>query len=97
MSKYTPGPWHGEENFDTDGCTSLGITVRAGNKTIGSVWGIGEEDFANTRLIAAAPDLLAALRALLSDCERLGFEGRNTASVKQRARAAIASAGTNSK
>ena len=40
-------------------------------------------------LIAAAPDLLIALRALLRDCERLGFEGRKTAAVKQQARAAI--------
>ena len=62
MNTHTNGPWFAEENFDTDGATSLGITVRAGKKTIGSVWGIGHDDFANARLISAAPSLLNALQ-----------------------------------
>lgn len=53
----------------------------------------GKRTEANARLIAAAPELLAALKSLLSDCEKLGFEGRNTASIKESARAAIAKAG----
>jgi hypothetical protein len=73
VSKHTPGPWHlgshGEQyNF---------AHVRAGSddsaETIAEVFGLyintgragqkNEEAIANARLIAAAPELLAALKA----------------------------------
>ncbi len=87
MSKHTPGPW-----FSPDGKTikqdyrPIGLTEAAGCM-IGSVMGgptsgpafieVAEEVAANTRLIAAAPDLLEALEDLkrevvLSDVD-LGY------------------------
>lgn len=65
--KHTPGPWraakaaHGVidifDSRDRDIVTIFGGGVEAESKE------------ANARLIAAAPDLLEALKALLADCE----------------------------
>lgn len=79
---HTPGPW-------TTYAHTKGVDIIRDDSEAG-------QDIATARtandaaLIAAAPDLLAALRALLRDCERLGFEGRNTARIKRQARAALA-------
>ena len=81
MSTYTPGPW--VTYAHTKGIDII-VDDGADGKSIATAR--SEDDAA---LIAAAPDLLIALRALLRDCERLGFEGRKTAAVKQQARAAI--------
>lgn len=54
---HTPGPWTVEKNGYLN---QLGI-----EPCIGAVYGAGEELNANARLIAAAPDLLAALEALM--------------------------------
>ena len=66
MSKHTPGPWEVEAN---------GVTVRQQKKRyamkICRAWEIymaRSEREANARLIAAAPELLAALKALLEGC-----------------------------
>lgn len=59
---HTPGPWTAAEQFDGD--ESLGIAVSAGRQEIVRIHDIGSEGFANARLIAAAPDLLAALREI---------------------------------
>ena len=58
MSKHTPGPWHtaGEQ----------GVQIRSAKDQIAKVWTMrGNEWKANARLIAAAPDLLEALRAMV--------------------------------
>jgi hypothetical protein len=60
---HTPGPWH-----DAEGSHGHYVAVKASTgRTIARVsW--GENDAANARLIAAAPDLLALIRAwALSD------------------------------
>jgi hypothetical protein len=62
-SKHTPGPW---EFFDT-----LCIGVMSAQSDVAHCSGYDgnrsrDEELANARLIAAAPDLLAALEALLS-------------------------------
>lgn len=71
MSTHTPGPWHvgahGEIGTD-ESCIAIPcdkvrehiIIARSVSSKIG--W---RERNANTRLIAAAPDLLAALEAML--------------------------------
>lgn len=74
MSKHTPGPWFTFANAtcvggpagilgnpsgaDTAGIAHCGMALRA-----------GDELQANARLIAAAPDLLEALQAMLKDSE----------------------------
>jgi len=66
MSEYTPGPWDYKRN---EGCKQIG--PRLNRQTISEVActpgrfdrdGGGKQDEANARLIAAAPDLLEALK-----------------------------------
>lgn len=65
MSEYTEGPWHVADNDTDSGCKIInaeGRTVALSNPPGPPV----EECQANARLIAAAPDLLAALEALVN-------------------------------
>lgn len=83
-AKHTPGPWRGD-------CEIIGNSRVVAT----TAWcsGFKEEDEANARLIAAAPDLLAALKRItagLSDAEDLRALIKGD-EVKQ-ARAAIAKA-----
>ena len=76
MSKYTPGPWR------------IGTPPPSGEQTIGTMRGMmvavaatgvgmAEETLANARLIAAAPDLLEALRMWLDIHDTpAGFAGK---------------------
>jgi len=62
-SQYTPGPWHVD---GTPGYEALEVVAR-GRRVARALYGHGSEDNeadANARLIAAAPDLLAALEAV---------------------------------
>jgi hypothetical protein len=53
MSKHTPGPWH----------VANGVQIRGQRDQIARVWMMRNgEGSANARLIAAAPEMLAALR-----------------------------------
>lgn len=54
---HTPGPWHLAE-------AETSIPVKAGAKTVASVR-IGDNDQADARLIAAAPEMLEQLKAAL--------------------------------
>lgn len=73
LTKHTPGPWF------ACGDGSCGTLVRAGDirtgRKVASTWvntspmSIPENE-ANARLIAASPDLLAALKRMVSQCER---------------------------
>lgn len=76
MSKHTPGPWVVEEwdVREPDGCVINGglqvVAIKNGAKC--SIYaatedGDGDEMEANLHLIAAAPELLAALEGLLAD------------------------------
>jgi len=69
-ANYTPGPWDARELFDDgDDAQSLGlfISATAQRNPVATLPGIGREDFANAQLIAAAPDLLAALEFVARD------------------------------
>lgn len=56
-SKHTPGPW-----------LRMGRSIGNGAGEIATVWGLRDERaIANARLIAAAPEMLAALKAIV-DC-----------------------------
>lgn len=78
MSKYTPGPWHVAER-DDDG--DVLYTVEADNLPVAYIYRKAERE-ANARLIAAAPEMLEALKELTAwDLENLpgevslGFSG----------------------
>ena len=80
-AKHTPGPWAVEEDFN-DGEELVGfniISVPSGNEVVSNegISGNSDEDRANARLIAAAPDLLAALKSsiALADANVARFDG----------------------
>lgn len=79
--KFTPGPWH---RYNAHGSRLLSAWhIRQTNgPTIARVDGNGlstETDSANARLIAAAPEMLSALRALTAAARTF----RNVAPSKQ--------------
>ena len=84
MNKHTSGPWSASEEFD-DG-ESLGIAITAGRLgQVVRVFDVGQEGFANAALIAAAPDLLAALEQVLDRATMSGV-------LRDKVKAAIAKA-----
>lgn len=71
MSDHTPGPWRVEQESSNDGEAEV---IAAADRTIcwtADTWVdddcgvITDEDRANARLIAAAPELLAALKEMV--------------------------------
>ena len=82
----TPGPWR----FDTERCEV--VAGPDANVAVVSFHGADSlaQEQANGHLIAAAPDLLAALRELLAEALRSGLEGRPAVLL---ARAALLIAG----
>lgn len=89
-TQHTPGPWfidiESEKLWDicVDRGEDLWVVVQM-TQAVGST-ALTAEDIANARLIAAAPDLLEALKAVLSEVEGC------CCSSERRARAAIAKA-----
>jgi hypothetical protein len=104
MSKHTPGPWTEHKwNTEEHQISALGGTVALVSHSHSLI--SDESADANARLIAAAPDLLAACEALLAYANRYSDEmakvGRGASelgeladsiSVAGMARAAIARA-----
>lgn len=91
MTQHTSGPWTRKRPIPADDTVSR--LVFAGDDLIATVHdleGASHEAAANARLIAAAPFLLAALRALERACADEGVRGMRT--VLDNARAAIATA-----
>jgi len=88
MTQHTPGPWRVE-----DGSTVYGSRAGKTDKfEVCDCKGYAGEREANARLIAAAPDLLEAVRLTV---ELLDSDGRNSNStVVKTCRAAIARATT---
>lgn len=88
MKAHTPGPWR----VDADRCeVQIGEHCRAYQRHDGGIW-IDELE-ANARLIAAAPDMLAALHkalCLIGLRDEWTFAGRHEAT--EVIRAAIAKA-----
>jgi hypothetical protein len=98
MSEHTPGPWELQEG--TQCCFHAGnryaVTHSGGDEdepwsvTIAEVWPTSDDsDKADARLIAAAPDLLAALEECVQELEKLGW---GCAGYTDNAHAAIAKA-----
>lgn len=94
-SKHTPGPWTaryapGYDRWIVDAQDSRGLIPVAN-----IIRQDDDEDWANARLIEAAPDMLEALRELVAEAdEHPGWEGhqfKNTAGFNM-AREAIAKA-----
>ena len=90
-TQYTPGPWTA---FDHP----LGVGVTSKVADVAHCdgfhsWRTRAEEFANARLIASAPDLLAALSSLLN-CVDGQHEPDQLDRCKQRAREALAAATT---
>lgn len=71
-TKHTPGPWEWDEPSNWYG-TAARVMVREPYGKIAQVqlsgWKPRSMAIANARLIAAAPDLLAACEAALEACE----------------------------
>ena len=68
MSKHTPGPWEAERSCDMTGAPLRAWWISAKGdidiaETSGEKW--PEEEAANARLIAAAPELYEALKEAL--------------------------------
>jgi len=87
MSAHTPGPWKfGKTLSSTSGewLISLDFAGHVGNPVAAIVPATGNE-YANARLIAAAPDLLAALSRLIGGLETM----QDNLDAARQARAAI--------
>lgn len=83
-TKHTPGPWTATPRHvtapETEDRLPMRVTISGGNR---------DDNKANARLIAAAPDLLAALRDLLPDAIGNHIGGPDTQARIDAARAAI--------
>lgn len=97
-AKHTPGPWRVDPNYNRDVQDANGCEVGAALcvTDIGEKWTISgritasrEEGAANARLIASAPELLAALREMVADVDGGGSVSPYSVDA---ARAAIAKA-----
>jgi hypothetical protein len=81
---HTPGPWR----ISTIG--SYGIAITGYTSVIANV--PDDDAIGNARLIAAAPELLAALREITSHATNFGGAPLSATKMFDRARAAIAKA-----
>lgn len=93
MTEHTPGPWTLDEHPQAGDWIVTAARSSTDDRAIGRVVTWRPEWRANARLVAAAPDLLAALRDIADDCgwvpePRTGLERQ----MAERARAAIAKA-----
>ena len=90
-TKRTPGPWH---HHDIEEMTVCGPDHSCVARTDASDRGLNENE-ANARLIASAPDLLVAVNGLLislADARTNGYEIVGTTRAERFAKAAIAKA-----
>jgi hypothetical protein len=81
MSKHTPGPWTCRKTKpeDLDGYTpAVTHWVDADNALPVADVKLQSASEANARLIAASPDLLAALQVALLQIERMTYEAGRT-------------------
>lgn len=89
MSKHTPGPWR-----IVNSPRSSSLEVYAGDTAICELWRRADRaaEHATAKLIAAAPDLLAALKALMPILDNDGPLVAAYADIGPLVRAAIAKA-----
>lgn len=73
MSKHTPGPWRvfseGRKNPGIEAKSSTIVLYGDDDEDCGIRGEDSEEQLANARLIAAAPELLEALKELVADAK----------------------------
>ena len=99
MNKHTPGPWIVEANTMPMRYSGLIVNSRPNGMDRSPIhiarpveWGTETE--ANAALIAAAPELAEALRALVGECEDfIRAQGGDNTEAIDKARAALALAG----
>lgn len=90
VGPYTPGPWTVERKRGR-----YVVTAPTGERVAHVVKWVPDVEVADAHLIAAAPELLAALKALMDDYEQLigaGVVSSNEPTQLSAARAAIAKA-----
>jgi hypothetical protein len=86
-TKHTPGPWKAIEF-----CGEFYVTS-ADDEKLAALWSQSEQGMTDALLMASAPDLLAALTALLAMCERqVDFNDDGDGWTFERCRAAIGKA-----
>lgn len=93
-TKHTPGPWMPHGGKPRDGYCFIGDATPTGWPValVSDRVATGEAE-ANARLIAAAPELLAALQAMVDNyVDTYGDEGDDAPGSIKTARAAIAKA-----
>ena len=88
-TKHTPGPWIFDATLKCDGSFGGSYIVSNNAKRTWPLAEVYRED--NARLIAAAPDLLEALKALVADLKPYMGQGRMDDKIRN-AIAAIAKA-----
>lgn len=100
MSKHTPGPWRAriipihQDTIPIEATDAEALVARVnGFPKTPAYAGSGTDDpNANARLIAAAPDLLEALQALMGTCCHLIAWERKWPNVVAKCKAAVAKA-----
>lgn len=94
MSAHTPGPWIAADVFVNNSPNRLIVRqAKYGGDVVSDLGDTEHANMANARLIAAAPELLAALRLMLREYEALSFEQpERWPTAAAAARAAIARA-----
>lgn len=91
MTEHTPGPWVFEASTPSDGFECYWVTPELLGTPLCDVRGPqNPENEANARLIAAAPDLLAALKDFVETTELTSFARINPHGVYATAKAVIA-------
>lgn len=91
MEKHTPGPWIAKRSGNCS--PSFGVVIESGELLVGGAR--LSECEANAHLIAAAPDLLSALKSCLSAIDQNAYLAPRGSSLDEafiKARAAIAKA-----
>lgn len=92
-TKHTPGPWKAFPSDPADGAECYYLTAVELRGEIACIYGPQrDEQEANARLIAAAPELLEALEGLLAHLGPDGYIPNAGGTATERARAAIAKA-----
>ena len=101
MGTHTPGPWIVAGPSENENEAEV-ISDATEGRAIASTWDTycdetdethtSDEDRANARLIAAAPDMLTALRVITSDARIMGWLTRNDPKALQQADDAIGKA-----
>ena len=72
-TKYTPGPWAYKVTKEMISIESKHPTEKQISNediSIAGIWSLGKSDKANAKLIAAAPELLEALKEVIAISDR---------------------------